>query len=1052
MAEAAGLALGAIGIIGIVGALKDTIDLLNLVADSRQLGREYGVLDAKFDIEKTRLLQWAEGVGLTETYPDARLHQNKTQEMVTRILCCIKSLMEDASCLKQRYGLDEHNGEKPSGAIQRLHRISDNRMAAFTEAFRTFQLRNDTTQQNATRKGKVRWVIQDKQKFEVLIQEIAHFNAKLYEIVPIDKNEVTVLRMIAQDIQSLGDLKELKVLLKASLTSHGKINEFTQSRIEEELKSRILAKLWFRRMDERMGSVKKAHLQTLRWSLDANAREGTLFWDDIPEWLSTGSGIYWISGKAGSGKSTLMKYLYSHERIPGMLRNWAQSDDFVMASFFFTHLGLPEQKSQEGLLRALLYQILHWRRSIIQSALPYMWKELYDSKNGECSNPSLAELEHAFEIVANETRSLGKICLFVDGLDEFEGDYTVLIEFMVKLASYEHIKIMVSSRPVPECAAAFEASPKMRLQDLTLGDITKYVEDVVGSHQYLQRLMRRHPKEASSIIRDVIAKSSGVFLWVILACRSLLDGFADYDRISELRRRVDDLPPELEDMFKHMLRRIKKHHLEQGARLLRICYDDQNQSSFSYPIYGDNGIYALGLGLVENYHETPVVIEPLDLEAKQGICEELEGRLRSRCGGLLELRNDSSNEYCFCGSWCRSYNKHIDARVEFMHRTVFEFLSNEDVWHIDCLKLPDPDRFHIPTALSQHNLQLAMQSLCVKRPVEKQVCHFFRKAIDWGVAADQERPVCSESIFRHLQPFLDSLPKLGPDNTISINMIPSTDFHNMEPMYSHASLLVAIESGAKNFVKDHPWLRALAKHNRIRCGCVPLLYHAVRGLETWNCRIDTSIEMVQLMLRVGCDPNEHFGGDHMQTPWIAWLKIFRKRNTVDHELAIMCTMELFLDYGADPKPAKQSLVGWLRTVTDLPSVETRVREKAIQLTERILRLRDEEGASSSSERPKPSTHSAYFDIYDFDHAEIGEHNQHNDDLEQRERQFDFAEAEYESVADISETSCSERSYVSSKQYSRPSKRKRVAYKTKRGGVKRPRLNRESGTTDILKTD
>ena len=586
MAEAAGLALGAIGVIGIVGALKDAIDLLNLVVDSRQLGREYEVLDAKFDIEKTRLLQWAEGVGLMGAHPDTRLHQNKTQELVTRILCCIKSLMEDASCLKQRYGLDEHLGGQSLGTHQMSQRISDNRMAAFTEAFSTFQLRTNTTQRNTTRRGKARWVIRDRQKFEVLIQEVGHFNAKLHEIVPIEKNEGTVLQMIAKDIQPLGDLSELKILLKASLnTSHGKINEFTKLKIDDQLRTRILAKLWFRRMDDRIESIKKAHLQTLQWSLDANTRHGTTSWDSIPEWLNAGSGIYWMSGKAGSGKSTLMKYLYSDARIPGMLRNWAQSDDFVMASFFFTHLGLPEQKSQEGLLRALLYQILHWRPSMIQMALPHMWKELYDSKNGECSNPSMSELEHAFEVVANETRILGKICLFIDGLDEFEGDYTMLIGFMVKLASHEHIKIMVSSRPVPECAAAFEEYPKMRLQDLTRGDIAKYVEDIVGSHQYLQRLMRKHPQEASSIIRDVIDKSSGVFLWVILACRSLLDGFADYDRMSELRRRVDELPPELEAMFEHMLRKIKKHHLQQGARLLRICYDDKN-----LPIRIDKGV------------------------------------------------------------------------------------------------------------------------------------------------------------------------------------------------------------------------------------------------------------------------------------------------------------------------------------------------------------------------------------------------------------------------------------------------------------------------------
>lgn len=65
----------------------------------------------------------------------------------------------------------------------------------------------------------------------------------------------------------------------------------------------------------------------------------------------------------------------------------------------------------------------------------------------------------------------------------------------------------------------------------------------------MKRLMRQYPTEGNGIIHDIVEKSAGVFLWVILACKALEKGFTDYDRLNELRRRVKELPPELEDMF-----------------------------------------------------------------------------------------------------------------------------------------------------------------------------------------------------------------------------------------------------------------------------------------------------------------------------------------------------------------------------------------------------------------------------------------------------------------------------------------------------------------------
>lgn len=82
---------------------------------------------------------------------------------------------------------------------------------------------------------------------------------------------------------------------------------------------RILNSLAFGDMHGRFDAVDTAHYKTFKWLFDDNSQEsnnecvrsaGELF----THWLSSGQGIFHISGKLGSGKSTLMKFLCDHSR------------------------------------------------------------------------------------------------------------------------------------------------------------------------------------------------------------------------------------------------------------------------------------------------------------------------------------------------------------------------------------------------------------------------------------------------------------------------------------------------------------------------------------------------------------------------------------------------------------------------------------------------------------------------------------------------------------------------------------------------------------------
>jgi hypothetical protein len=143
------------------------------------------------------------------------------------------------------------------------------------------------------------------------------------------------------------------------------VSDDQESIIRGRVQDSILASLAYPSMTERYQDIIEAHPKTFEWVFE-NPTPDQLPWSNFSEWLIKGSGVYWINGKAGSGKSTLLKHIFDEPRTRQYLLMWAkkvirrehQPPPLCLATFFFWNSGSPEQKSQNGLLRALLYQVL----------------------------------------------------------------------------------------------------------------------------------------------------------------------------------------------------------------------------------------------------------------------------------------------------------------------------------------------------------------------------------------------------------------------------------------------------------------------------------------------------------------------------------------------------------------------------------------------------------------------------------------------------------------------------------------------------------------------
>lgn len=351
-----------------------------------------------------------------------------------------------------------------------------------------------------------------------------------------------------------------------------------ESKIRENLIDALLDKLKYEELSDRHDRISTPFPKTFDWILKAGgdsnpkARAAGSFKD----WLSSENAIYWISGKAGSGKSTLMKSTYHDARTKSLLLYWSGDTPLIMVPFFFWNSGTKLQMSQEGLLRSILFQALSQRKALSAKSLPSKWDAFslsltYSAGLGIPKPWKWTELAQALRFLIEAEDDIPvKYAFFIDGLDELEGDTFKLISLIDRLTQYKNVKICVSSRPWVEFEDAFGSRPTVKLHEHTTGDVAHYVQENLANNPAFRELVRGKPDYATTLVDNITSKASGVFLWVILVVRSMLDGMRDGDRISDLQRRLDELPEELDALFKKMLGSQKPGYLRHACQIFQI--------------------------------------------------------------------------------------------------------------------------------------------------------------------------------------------------------------------------------------------------------------------------------------------------------------------------------------------------------------------------------------------------------------------------------------------------------------------------------------------------
>ncbi|KAL6411519.1 P-loop containing nucleoside triphosphate hydrolase [Ilyonectria robusta] len=439
----------------------------------------------------------------------------------------------------------------------------------------------------------------------------------------------------------------------------------------------ILRALQFDKMNERFEDVKKEHDETFEWIY----QESTADNDNLPfiEWLRSGDGVFHVEGKAGSGKSTLMKLICRDARTNEALAAWAGSQQLILGHFFFWKPGSSMQRSLKGLTQSLLYTILEQVPELIESVFPDQWKRTRSMPwDNLCQvRLSLADIQGAFQslIRNDQVYSSWRFCFFIDGLDEFDesngldpedrSTYADLIRLLSEWVQHRSkVKLCVSSRDWNLFRGAFTPRQKLRLQDLTRNDMRILIQSSLQEYGNISLNGSQTESDFDDLVNQIVEKAEGVFLWVVLVLKSLRQGLQHKDSPEALLRRLETMPRGLENFLGYMLESIDSVYHPQSARIFAVALAAGKASDQS-------SISLLGYSFLEDIHRNSrfslEIDGPMGDEEIQKRLERMSFQLDACCKGLLEVKDNK-----------KKLPRALSERVTFLHRSVQDFLEDED--------------------------------------------------------------------------------------------------------------------------------------------------------------------------------------------------------------------------------------------------------------------------------------------------------------------------------------------------------------------------------------
>ena len=394
----------------------------------------------------------------------------------------------------------------------------------------------------------------------------------------------------------------------------------------------------FQEVNDRRFDITTASEKTVNWLIQN---------PEYISWQASQRALLWIKGKPGSGKSTLIKFAIEREE------QTPEQQSLVLMTFFFNARGVQLQRTQLGLLRSLLYQLV-----IRTPALHSRFLEHCQHKSDARGNRKdqltwrASELRSLLQVYTYQALRTSAIKIYIDALDECsDPSADDVASFFIHLLSISatqgRLQICITCRHYPIISSP--GNFRLTVEEQNAEAIKLHVGEALKSLSIIWQ-----SEDMKAIKCDILEKASGVFQWVSIALR-IATTLKDGRNPQLIRKRIGELPSALDDLYTRILQGVAAQDRYQAISLIRwICFAEEplSLSAMRFAIAFDTDLPDLSLyDWKKSYYYV-------------GDDEQMRVLITSLSGGLAEVRNKTD-------------------KVQFIHESVNDYVKSRGFSALD---------------------------------------------------------------------------------------------------------------------------------------------------------------------------------------------------------------------------------------------------------------------------------------------------------------------------------------------------------------------------------
>ncbi|CVK94918.1 uncharacterized protein FMAN_13202 [Fusarium mangiferae] len=190
--------------------------------------------------------------------------------------------------------------------------------------------------------------------------------------------------------------------------------------------------------------------------------------------------------------------------------------------------------------------------------------------------------------------------------------------------------------------------------------------------------------------QQLVDKAQGVFLWLHLATRSIIEGIQNNDSENMLSIRLHELPRDLEKLYIDMWQRSNAEsnvYQETARKFFHYAMGYSEGYVLTDPSWDIASFLPLTLQIA--CADDPAIQKTLftgtgtiGMTEMMRMCDDLKASIHTRCAGMLEVQTQEldKNTSEMLGCKKTAVTKAL-GRVSFIHRTAHDFLTDTEAGH-----------------------------------------------------------------------------------------------------------------------------------------------------------------------------------------------------------------------------------------------------------------------------------------------------------------------------------------------------------------------------------